>query len=159
MNFRHITKWIQQPGDDLLDDPALMELIIPVMLACNDERGNTDGLLRLVELHDAMTLEHEGWLDGEGHPMTLSDTALALGRETFEVVKRRSWVGNMCWECVWLEARTLQRVLHMLQQTGDFQCTEGQQMLSDHWEQGILLTAADMLLIAEAAERFGQRRA
>ena len=154
MDFRDLTPWIQQPDDDLLDDPALTELIIPVMLACNDERGNTDGLLRVVELHDALTLEHEGYLDDEGHPMALSDAALVLGGETFEVIQRRSWVGNMCWECVWLEARTLQRVLHVLQKTGDFQCTEGQRMLFDHWGQGILLTAADMLLIAEAAERF-----
>ena len=154
MDFRDLTPWIQQPDDDLLDDPALTELIIPVMLACNDERGHMDGLLRIVELHDALTLEHEGYLDDEGHPMALSDTALVLNGETFEVVKRLSWVGNMCWECVWLEARALQRLLHMLQQTGDFQCTEGQRMLSDHWELSVLLTAADMLMIAEAAERF-----
>ena len=132
----------------------MTELIVPVMLACNDERGNADGLLRVVELHDAMTLEHEGWLGGEGHPMTLNIMSLVLSSETFEVVKRRSWVGNMCWECIWLEARTLQRFLHALQQTGDFACTEGQQALYDHWEQGVRLTAADMLIIAEAAEHF-----
>ena len=153
--FSHLTRWLQQQDDIVEYDATLSEgQPLPVMLACNDERGNTDGLLRMIELHDALTLEHPDMLDDGGFPCTLTPTALSVAGETFALTGHRSWVGNICWECVWMDGATLLRFLRTLQQTDAFECTEGQAGLYVRWRSWTPLTSEDIAVIRAAASTF-----
>jgi hypothetical protein len=131
---------------------------IPVMLACNDDNGNFDGKMRIVEVHDCLYLEHEGFLEDEGLAFALGDDhgvpSLVIGGCKFQYISRREWVGNICWDLFWMYGKAVQELLNYLVKTGQFTCTQGESRLYNWWEKGETFGDSEMGIIAKYSSTF-----
>ena len=131
---------------------------VPVMLACNDDYGNCDGQIRLVDISDALYLEHSGFMQDEGLAFKRVNTeegyVIEIGGERFHYFSFKPHVGNMCWCLYWMYVKDFRPFLNHLRRTGEFTCTEAESRLYRWWEAGKEFGDTEMRLILKGTQHF-----
>jgi hypothetical protein len=140
---------------------------IPVMLACNDDHGNFDGNIRMIDIHDSLQLEcnfinedeeDEGAFDFAGLECSLGDDngvpSLIFGEHKFHYIKRLNWCGNMCWDLFVMYGEDFLPFLNYLHKSKQYSCTEGESRLFNWWEQDKEFGEAELGMIAKFSSTF-----
>lgn len=83
--------------------------LIPVMVQWNYWRnGNFQGRCEGVEINDQLTLHNFDV------PCKLGKNAIVFGWRVFPIHGHREWVGNWCWDMVWMTPETAKKLIRYL---------------------------------------------
>lgn len=132
--------------------------LIPVMCCWNNEQENFDGNLRLLQFHEAISLESR--LVGNDYEPAGATCQIVGGHkfelcgEQFPFQHHRTWVGNMMWDLIWLKPADALRLLNLLQAQRVYSPDEAVTELFDKWDSGQPFDEADLKLIVECSEGF-----
>lgn len=79
-----------------------------IMLCCNDDRGNPTGRVEEIQIGDEIKLVHPG----RGITLHHQGTSTKIGRISYDSRNPATWVGNVFWDAVTMDAD----VAHILAQ-------------------------------------------
>ena len=92
-------------------------ILIPLMLACNYYRnGVFDGLLRAIDLGaDCETLKLESPYLDRHLRLEIGENEIKIGKtRTWPIRGHREWVGNWCYDCVWVTSADAAEIVNFL---------------------------------------------
>lgn len=121
-----------------------MSTEIMIMLAVNDpDNGVRTSRCRSIAIADALHLE----MDYENRSMNcvidLKAKTVKLCRRTYPILRHHSWVGNWCWDAVWVAPDVAAQITNYIRTLKLMALTTGN---DPHWEKyrdGAEFVAAD----------------
>lgn len=117
---------------------------IPMILATNDNNGQPTGFVDSLEVPDLITIE------GVSVPCELiDDHHLKLGIITLPIYGYTTWVGNICWDCCYINSRDLHLIIHNLRDEYGWSCVEAERSVYQTFKSGQYIPARRLERIYE----------
>ena len=124
-------------------------MAIHIMLCCNDyHNGAFLGYAESIEVGDITMVDGRVTVGYEEKKLKDSgpaegDATLRIGRLRVPCLGYQTWVGNWCWDCAFVRAVHVQRILNYLIKRG-FHCEQGPCALFDKINARQDITHADL---------------
>lgn len=125
-----------------------MSGLVSIHFACNDpDNGDFAGRVAQISVESAaLELTARGWgiTSFRGCPkLREDDKHIVLAGKRWPFVRRKSWVGNWCWDGYAMTADTATAFMIWLHQRGLFQCEGGWVELCEAWDRPAPLALPD----------------